>query len=245
MLVRRVTTPVLEEHCYVVAGAAGGAALVIDPGAGTAAEVRHLVAEHGLHVGAVALTHGHADHVWDAAAVAADAPVYVAGPDAYRLQDPAAALGEPLAGLFEELAAEPWQRPGDVRSLPGEVLSGGGAELVPGVVVRAVPAPGHTEGSVILLLAGELDDVDTAVLPAGTARDDASPLLGFCGDVVFAGSVGRTDLPGGDEKEMVATLRTLVHSLPPSTVLLPGHGPSTVLAHETATNPHIRAATGR
>ncbi|WP_043502104.1 MBL fold metallo-hydrolase [Georgenia sp. SUBG003] len=243
MLLLRTTTTVLEAHCYVVAPHDGAEALVVDPGAGSAPEVRRLLADHGLRVGAVALTHGHADHLWDAAAVAGDAPVYVAPPDLYRLDDPAGALGEPLATMFRELAVEPWRRPADVRVLPGELFAGGGAEIVPGVVVRAVPAPGHTEGSTVLLLSGA--PVTQGVLPAGA---DVHPdvtghhLLALCGDVVFAGSVGRTDLPGGDEREMISTLRTLGSSLAPTTVLLPGHGPSTVLARELATNPHVRAA---
>jgi hydroxyacylglutathione hydrolase len=243
MLLLRTTTTVLEAHCYVVAPHDGAEALVVDPGAGAAPEVRRLLAEHGLRVGAVALTHGHADHVWDAAAVAGEAPVYVAPTDAFRLDDPAAALGEPLTTMFTDLAGDPWQRPQDVRPFPGEHLSGGGAEMVPGVVVRAVPAPGHTAGSTILLLSGS--PVTPDVIPPGPdVHADATGryLIALCGDVIFAGSVGRTDLPGGDEREMISTLRTLAVSLPPSTVLLPGHGPSTVLARELATNPHVRAA---
>lgn len=243
MLLLRTTTTVLEAHCYVVAPHDGGEALVVDPGAGAAPEVRHLLAEHGLRVGGVALTHGHADHLWDAAAIAGDSPVYVAPPDHYRLDDPAAALGEPLATMFTDLAGEPWQRPSNVRAYPSEVLSGGGAELVPGVAARAVPAPGHTAGSTILLLTGS--PVTAGVIPAGSdVHADATGryLIALCGDVIFAGSVGRTDLPGGDEREMVSTLRTLASSLDPTTVLLPGHGPATVLSRELATNPHVRAA---
>ncbi|MCK6209243.1 MBL fold metallo-hydrolase [Georgenia sp. EYE_87] len=243
MLLLRTTTTVLEAHCYVVAPHDGAEALVVDPGAGAAPEVRHLLAEHGLRVGAVALTHGHADHLWDAAAVAGDAPVYVAPPDSYRLDDPAAALGEPLAALFTDLAGEPWRRPRDVRPFPGELLSGGGAEIVPGVALRAVPAPGHTAGSTVLLVSGA--PVTPGVIPAGTdVHADATGryLFALCGDVIFAGSVGRTDLPGGDEREMISTLRTLASSLPPTTVLLPGHGPATVLSRELAMNAHVRAA---
>ncbi|PFG37958.1 glyoxylase-like metal-dependent hydrolase (beta-lactamase superfamily II) [Georgenia soli] len=243
MLLLRTTTTVLEAHCYVVAPHDGAAALVVDPGAGSAPEVRRLLAEHGLQVGAVALTHAHADHLWDAAAVAGDAPVYVAPPDLYRLDDPAGALGEPLATLFQDLAVDPWRRPTDVRPLPGELFSGGGAEIVPGVTVRAVPAPGHTEGSTVLLLSGA--PVTAGAIPTGPdVHPDATGryLVALCGDVIFAGSVGRTDLPGGDEREMIATLRTLSSSLAPTTVLLPGHGPSTVLSRELAANPHVRAA---
>lgn len=244
MLLRRITTPVLDEHCYVLAAGPGASALVVDPGAGTAGAVGAALAEHDLAMGAVVLTHGHADHLWDAAEVAGEAPVYVGAPDAYRLEDPAGALGEPLASMYAQLAGTPWRRPAQVLDLPGEVLRGEGAVLVPGLVVRAVPAPGHTEGSTILLLSARPEELDDGgVLPAGAGAGEEPVLLGLCGDVVFAGSIGRTDLPGGDEKEMTATLRALAVSLPPATVLLPGHGPASVLGHELRTNPHLRLAT--
>lgn len=243
MLLRRLTTPVLEEHCYVLASGHGSPALVIDPGAATAPAVRDALAEQDLSLGAVALTHGHADHVWDAAGLAGSSPVYIGGPDAHRLDDPASALGVPLGEMFAAAAGTAWVRPARVEHWPGEVLAGEGAELVPGVVVRAVPAPGHTEGSTLLLVRGAIEDPDGA-LPASVAGEE-DLLLALCGDVIFAGSIGRTDLPGGDEREMIATLRTLATSLPPSTVLLPGHGPATVLAHEITGNAHVRAAMGR
>ncbi|MFH5823234.1 MBL fold metallo-hydrolase [Georgenia sp. AZ-5] len=243
MLLLRVTAPALETHCYVVASGEGRPAVVVDPGAGAAGPVAELLARHRLTVGAVVLTHGHADHLWDAAEVAGDAPVYAAAPDLYRLDDPAGALGPELGPMFAQLAGTPWRRPPGAAPIPGALLSGGGAELVPGVPVRAVPAPGHTEGSVVLLVRGPVDA--PGVLPDGAEPDaDGTYTVGLCGDVIFAGSMGRTDLPGGDEKEMASTLRTLGRALPPATVLLPGHGPATVLAHELATNPYLREALG-
>ncbi|MPV37727.1 MBL fold metallo-hydrolase [Georgenia subflava] len=236
------TSTVLDTNCFVVAPDTGGDAVVVDPGAGSAGALRELLDAHELRVGAVVLTHGHADHLWDAAEVAGAAPVYLASPDHYRLDDPAAALGEPLGSMFTGLAATGWQRPATAAPFPAGCLREGGAELVPGVVVRAVPAPGHTEGSTILLVRGDMDAPDVLPeLPGAAPAAAAEHLVAFCGDVIFAGSVGRTDLPGGDEREMAATLRTLVRALPPSTVLLPGHGPGTVLSHELATNPHLRS----
>ncbi|MHB1063285.1 MAG: MBL fold metallo-hydrolase [Georgenia sp.] len=246
MLLLRTSATALDTHCYVVAAQAGAEALVIDPGAGAGAALGELLARHRLSVGAVFLTHGHADHVWDAAVVAGDAPVYLGAPDAYRLEDPAEVLSAPLATGFRAIAGSPWQRPAQVAGLPRATLEGGGALLVEGVVGRVVPAPGHTEGSAVLLVRGEVQapaDGDDEVLPQGedvVMDDDGTYLLAFCGDVLFAGSRGRTDLAGGDEQEMMSTLRTLGQVLPPSTVLLPGHGAATVLARELATNPYLR-----
>lgn len=268
MLVRRVVAPFLQANCYVVAPRREGVALVVDPGAGAAPGVARVLDELGLTVGAVLATHGHADHVWDAAAVAGDAPVYVAAPDLYRMADPLGvrAPGEPD---FAAMLADSWRRPADVRELPPAVLEGGGAELLAGVAARAVPAPGHTEGSVVTLL-GEVTFAATGMPDVADAReaaaahgavgdpragftapdddttDDERPaLLALSGDVIFAGSVGRTDLSGGDPEVMTWSLRTLAASLDPATVLLPGHGPATWWGRELATNPWVREALDR
>lgn len=260
MLVLRVIAPVLETNCYVVAARGGTPterqpALVIDPGAGALEALRDVLAEHHLNAHAVALTHGHADHVWDSLILAeagvavAGHPVHLGTPDLHRLADPAGALGPELSALFTRLTepygARTWG-PQLGSGFPTATLQGGGAEIVPGVSLRAVPAPGHTEGSTILLVSGELDPASHDLWPRGMDATGAggTPVLAFAGDVLFAGSIGRTDLPGGDEKEMTSTLRTLAHSLPPHTVVLPGHGPATTLAAERASNPHLRSALG-
>ena len=248
MLLLRTSRTALETHCYVLAAGAGGPAVVVDPGAGAAQALPPLLAEHRLTVGAVVVTHGHADHLWDAAAVAGAAPVHLAGPDLYRMSDPAGALGE-LGEYFRRLTGTAWREPDLVRPFPAGWLEGGGDEVVPGIVLRAVPAPGHTEGSAVLLVRTTLGpgDVQPAdLLPRDVLAPDGPTevLLGLCGDVLFAGSMGRTDLPGGDEREMLSTLRTLATALPPETVLLPGHGPSTSLSAELATNPYLRRAIG-
>lgn len=258
MLLLRCEAPVFAANCYVLAVARGGPALVVDPGAGTARAVHRLLREHDLSVGAVLLTHGHPDHLWDAAEVAGDAPVHLAAPDLYRMADPAAPLGESLAPMFTALTDGPWQRPRRVEPLPPRCLGEGGAEVVPGMVVRAVPAPGHTEGSTVLLVRGPLDpagfDPDTEAAAADDADEgaDADPgedtdpaedrTLALTGDVLFAGTIGRADLPGADQRHMLATLRLLATALPPETVLLPGHGPATTLAQERRTNSYLREA---
>lgn len=236
MLILRCEASVFGANCYVVAAGPGRPALVVDPGVGVSETLAGLLAEHDLTVGAVLATHAHPDHVWDAAAVAGPAPVHVAAPDLYRMADPAGLLGSDLGPAFTALAGGSWRRPADVAGLPPRTLGEGGAEVVPGVVVRAVPAPGHTEGSTVLLVRGTPD-------PAGVPLPGTGErLVAFTGDVLFAGTVGRTDLPGGDQRHMLASLRLLATALDPDTVLLPGHGPATTLGAEKETNPYLREA---
>ena len=96
-------------------------------------------------------------------------------------------------------------------------------------------APGHTEGSVMFALADR-------ARRAARARSDARPHL-VSGDVLFAGSIGRTDLPGGDHDAMQRSLRDVVLPLPDATLVLPGHGPATTMGRERATNPYLQGLT--
>ena len=261
MLLRRVVAPYLQANCYVLAPAPGGPAVVVDPGAGAAPGVRAVLAEERLEVAAVYLTHGHPDHVWDAAEVAGEAPVLIAEPDAYRLEDPTAVRRDSDPDYSAGLATQ-WRRPADVRTLPGGLLEGGGAELAAGIAARVVPAPGHTEGSTLTLLgavdldlgaetaSGEDPVPDVAAARDGAlggtranpAPEDAPVLLALAGDVIFQGSIGRSDLLGGDPEVMMSTLRTLGANIDPATVLLPGHGPATWWGRELRLNAFVRQA---
>lgn len=249
MRILGLTAPVFAAACYVVA-ADDGDCVVVDPGGGVADAVRRAVAEHGLRVAGVVATHGHADHVADAGVLAAEAgvPLRLHARDAYRLADPLGTLGlgaaaDPgVAGALRSAAAAAGLDPATfgrvdpalVAPFGGEdggaadAGTRGGTGRTPDVELRlgsvtlvARHAPGHTEGSTLYLLA---------------AGDDR---VAFTGDVLFAGSVGRTDLPGGDPAAMAATLRDVVGALPPGTHVLPGHGPGTRVDAELATNPYL------
>jgi glyoxylase-like metal-dependent hydrolase (beta-lactamase superfamily II) len=150
----------------------------------------------------------------------ADAPVASdaeAALDGLGHADPAASA---VAGALRTALAptEPYVAPSDVSAFAtpdGETVLALGA-----LRLRALHAPGHTPGSVLYL-------VDEVVLT---------------GDVLFAGSVGRTDLPGGDPPAMTRTLRDVVGRLDTGLTVLPGHGPATTVARELATNPYLRSA---
>lgn len=220
MLIRTVAAPLLGTNCHVVPD--GDGCVVVDPGSGVAAQAREAVAAVGLVPHAILLTHGHLDHTWDAAELS-DAwgiPVLVHEDDAYRLADPVGSLG-PLGRQLAAMAGFPAGP-----AVPARVETFRADAEVPGVVVgqvRALHAPGHTQGSTVYLVGG--------------AGADAVALTG---DVLFAGTIGRCDLPGGDEPAMAATLRRLA-VLDPATRVLPGHGPSTTIGTELATNPYLTA----
>jgi glyoxylase-like metal-dependent hydrolase (beta-lactamase superfamily II) len=218
-------------NCYVVAPAAGEECLVVDPGVGVEQRLGEVLAEHRLRPAAVLLTHGHADHVFAVTPVCAGAGIAAAvhEDDAYRLRDPFATLDPALVAMLEQQfgASAHWQEPADVvRLTDGQRLELAGLE------VDVVHAPGHTEGSVMFGLPG-------APEPASAARTVLT------GDVLFAGSVGRTDLAGGDAAAMTRSLEGKVLPLADDTLVLPGHGPSTTIGRERRTNPFLLELTQR
>ena len=221
MLIRTLAAPLLGASCHVVPD--GDGCVVVDPGAGVAGQVREAVAAAGLVPHAILLTHGHLDHTWDAAELsdAWGVPVLVHEDDAYRLADPLGSLG-PLGTQLAAMAGSPTGP-----AVPARVETFRADDEVPRIVVghvRALHAPGHTEGSTVFLVDGAGDEP-----------------IALTGDVLFAGTIGRCDLPGGDERAMAATLRRLAR-LDVATRVLPGHGPRTTIGDELATNPYLTAS---
>jgi glyoxylase-like metal-dependent hydrolase (beta-lactamase superfamily II) len=203
-------------NCYVLAPASGEERLIVDPGVGVTDRLAEALREHRLRPAAVLLTHGHFDHVYSVTPVcqAAGVAAYIHGDDRYRLKDPLSAVGP---------------EPTDVLALvDGQRLTVAGLDL------NVRHAPGHTEGSVIFLL----PDV-----PEGIAADAGVRSTVLSGDVLFAGSIGRTDLAGGDGAAMNRSLRDVVLPLPDDVLVLPGHGPATTMARERATNPYLQGLT--
>jgi len=206
-------------NCYVVAPAAGEQCVVVDPGIGVMDQLDEVLAEHRLHPVAVMLTHGHLDHTFSVTPVcdAKDTTAYIHPADRELLTDPAKGLSADMKQLFG--GKLPWTEPGDVQPLPD-----GGVITLAGLDITVDHAPGHTRGSVLFRVPGENE-----------------PLC-FSGDVLFAGSIGRTDLPGGDTNAMMASLRDKILPLADETVVLPGHGPATTIGKERAGNPYLYEA---
>lgn len=207
-------------NCYVVATGAGSECVVIDPGKDSAAGVAQVVAEHRLKPVSVLVTHGHVDHMWCVAPVAGtyDATAWIHPSDRHLLSDPMAGMSRETTQMM--LGGDySWAEPDDVRELgDDQVLELAGLRFV------VDHTPGHTEGSV--------------TFRTPYAQADVSEVM-FSGDLLFAGSIGRTDLPGGDHATMLRSLTTKVLPLADDIVVLPGHGEQTSIGRERATNPYL------
>lgn len=208
-------------NCYVAATGPGTECVVIDPGKDAAEGVAQVVREQRLKPVAVLVTHGHVDHMWCVAPVAGsyDATAWIHPADRHLLADPMAGMSREttqmlLGGSYE------FAEPDDVRELTDL------QELeLAGLRFTVDHTPGHTQGSVTFRTPYD--------------REDVSEVL-FSGDLLFAGSIGRTDLPGGDHPTMLQSLKSKVLPLADDVVVLPGHGEQTSIGRERATNPYLQ-----
>lgn len=200
-------------NCWIIADKAGGECVVIDPGMPDVSDTLAMVLnEHKLKPVAAIITHGHLDHTFSIVPVANGygIPTYIHSEDRALLLHPERAHG---SEFLATLSAMEFSEPNDVR----ELRHGAEVEMV-GMKFQAIHAPGHTRGSLMFKVSEE-------VLVSG--------------DVLFAGAIGRTDLPSGSAQAMQATLVNKVLTLSDHLRVLPGHGPDTNIGHERKTNPYL------
>jgi len=224
-------------NCYLAAPAPGEECVIIDPGQDAVPGIDELIAKYRLKPIAVLLTHGHVDHMWSVAPVcgARDIPAYIHPDDRDLLSDPAKGLA--LLTKQQFLGGMTFSEPDDVRELAdGAVITLAGLDFAIG------HTPGHTQGSVTFRTPAmgsiaQTAPVDAAENASADADADEAGVL-FAGDLLFAGSIGRTDLPGGDHGAMLRSLAKTL-TLPDATLVLPGHGPQTTIGTERATNPFL------
>ena len=223
MLVRGFPAQAFDTNCYVVAPSPGEQCVIVDPGIGVEAQLDEVLREHRLQPVAVLLTHGHLDHTFSVTPVcgAKGVPAWIHPLDRDQLADPAKYLSPQAGQLFGGRLE--WTPPDDVRLLDPDTP----LELA-GLRIGIDFAPGHTAGSVVFRLPGHEE--------AG----EATPPVLLSGDVLFAGSIGRTDLPGGSWEQMQASLAGVILPMADETVVLPGHGPSTTIGRERAGNPYLQ-----
>ena len=207
-------------NCYVVATGPGAECVIIDPGKDATGGVEQVVSEHKLKPVSVLVTHGHVDHMWCVAPVAGtyDATAYIHPDDRHLLADPMAGMSRETSAMMLGGKYE-FTEPDDVRELTdNQSIELAGLEFV------VDHTPGHTPGSIVFRT------------PYG--EQDIEQLM-FSGDLLFAGSIGRTDLPGGDHPTILRSLRDKVLPLADNIVVLPGHGEQTSIGRERVTNPFL------
>jgi glyoxylase-like metal-dependent hydrolase (beta-lactamase superfamily II) len=219
MLVDSFAAPMYATNCWVIAPKAGSECVVIDPGMpDVSATLNDLLAKHSLKPVAIIATHGHLDHTFSIQPIADgyQIPAYIHSLDRVALAHPEKIHGPEFVATLSSME---FAEPADVRELRnGEIV-----EIV-GMKFKALHAPGHTAGSLMF----EIDDE-----------------LLVSGDVLFAGSIGRTDLPSGSAKDMEQTLRKKILPLGDHLRVLPGHGEETTIAAEKRSNPYLTKLIGR
>jgi hydroxyacylglutathione hydrolase len=219
VLVAGFPTGSFQANCFVLAREAGGPCVVVDPGEGAEQPLDDLLRRHRLDPVAVLLTHGHFDHIFAVTPVCDgnDIPAWIHPEDRVLLTDPLRALSAEARQFFGGRVA--LREPRKVR-----LLADGASVELAGLTLTVDHTPGHTRGSVTF---------------RSVAGERSGPALLVSGDTLFAGSIGRTDLPGGDHEQMLASLRDKILVLDDETVVLPGHGPQTTIGRERTSNPFL------
>ena len=221
MLIDRIIAPYFETNCWILALGTGQECIIVDPGMAQpnlVNEIEQKVSDLRLKPVAVFITHGHLDHTFSVLPLTKQVPMrtFVTGADRFLLTDPMGALDR--GGVSEQFlrafGVEKFKEPDEVVEL--EDFS---TFEVAGMQITSIFAPGHTKGSVIFT-------VDNQQL--------------ISGDVLFAGSIGRTDLPTGSASQMRKTLRDRILTLPDGLNVLPGHGGQTTIGTERVRNPYLQ-----
>ena len=217
MLVRSFPAPMFATNCWIIAPSEGSECIIVDPGMpDISRDIEMIIEEHKLKPVAALLTHGHLDHTFSITPLADgyDIPAYIHSEDRRFIADPAGIHGEQFIAQLEAMT---FVEPKKVN----ELKNGATLELL-GMKITAIHAPGHTRGSLMFTINDEIL---------------------VSGDVLFAGSIGRTDLPTGSSKEMINTLKTKVLTLSDDLRVLTGHGPETTIKFERKNNPYLKELT--
>ncbi len=204
-----------ETNAYLITSDDGKECIVVDAPQRSAAALLPLIKVRGLKLTHLLLTHGHWDHMCEAHAFAA------AGAQVLAHQADRELIENIEAYKSRYLSMIPSLTEADFKSVKVTTwLEEGSTFVAAGKSFETRHVPGHCPGSLLFYCA-----------------DDH---VAFCGDAIFRGSVGRTDLPNGNWNELLTSIRTRIYTLPDETVLLPGHGGRTTVGQEKQTNPYAR-----
>lgn len=222
----RVVAKYFATNCWIIAPGKNSECLIVDPGIGSpylAEEIREKCAENNLKPVAILVTHGHLDHTFSILPLQEDCgitEILVHEKDRDLLAKPERAMGPQGLGLLKELKAALGVSHFDEPSGISEVKDG--EELmIAGLGLKVNETPGHTPGSIVFTIENEIL---------------------VTGDTLFAGSIGRTDLPRGSISDMEQSLREKIAAMSSELEILPGHGERSRLGIELRTNPYLIAA---
>jgi glyoxylase-like metal-dependent hydrolase (beta-lactamase superfamily II) len=205
-----IESRMFAENCYIAHLNGLQECLVVDPGLDPG-EILDYLESKGLTPAAILNTHGHADHI------AGNGVLKERFPRAPLIigGGDAPKLTDPMGNLSGVFGLPFTSPPADKTVSAGDKLSLAGMEL------EVLETPGHSCGHVVFVW------------------KEPSPWVVFGGDVLFAGSIGRSDFPDGDHNQLVASIRDQLFTLPDDTKVLPGHGPVTTIGEERRTNPYV------
>jgi len=214
MFIASFPAPMYATNCWIIAGKPGQECIIVDPGMPDIShEITAIIEENKLKPVAALITHGHLDHTYSVKPLADGYGIasYIHSEDREYLLKPQGAHG---AEFIATLDAMSFEEAKDTRNLRhGDLLE------ILDMKITAIHSPGHTKGSTMFSINDELL---------------------VSGDVLFAGSIGRTDLPSGSAEAMVKTLKTRVLPLSDHLRVLPGHGPETTIKFERKNNPYLK-----
>jgi hydroxyacylglutathione hydrolase len=221
VLIDRVIAPYFETNCWILAQGLGQECIIVDPGMAKpnlVSEIEQKVSDLKLKPVAVLITHGHLDHTFSVLSLTKQVPMrtFITGADRFLLTDPMGALdrGGVSEQFLKAFGVEKFKEPDEIVE-----LADFSTFEIAGMQITSIFAPGHTKGSVIF-----------------TVEDKQL----ISGDVLFAGSIGRTDLPTGSASQMRKTLRERILTLPDGLNVLPGHGGQTTIGTERVRNPYLQ-----